>query len=292
MEWGLLKECKGFGNAVQQSIISCNDEAPLLEIIPLHELHLIIRPVNSLYEALSKEAFKRTSIVRTTVRRIRVDDLNLFSYKLQILQKQSTVPKMKRLTFAKLIAGKVEEKEIDIDSIDWSGEVHFTFLDMLITEQEDLGWLQEDYWSVFNENNEGSRVTVNDVRYLDVLKSYYIPTLKRRKELGSITFQQDDAPPHITKVVLDFLREKFDKQLISRNCDFFWPPYSPDLNPCDFYLWGYLKSKVYSNPIPETTEDLKRNIRWEIRRIKAETLKKVSENILTRLQKVISLHGS
>ncbi|KAI6653098.1 hypothetical protein LOD99_3947 [Oopsacas minuta] len=124
-----------------------------------------------------------------------------------------------------------------------------------------------------------------------MLKSYYIPTLRRRKELGRITFQQDGAPPHVAKVVLDFLREKFDKKLISRNCDFFWPPDSPDLNPCDFYLWGYLKSKVYSNPIPETTEDLKRNVRREIRRIKAETLKKVSENILTRLQEVISLQG-
>ena len=29
-----------------------------------------------------------------------------------------------------------------------------------------------------------------------------------------------------------------------------WPPQSPDLNPCDFYLWGYLKSVVY-NQLPK-----------------------------------------
>ena len=31
---------------------------------------------------------------------------------------------------------------------------------------------------------------------------------------------------------------------------------SPDLNPCDFFLWGYLKSKVYSNR-PQSIEELK-----------------------------------
>ncbi|KAJ4442441.1 hypothetical protein ANN_04027 [Periplaneta americana] len=30
-----------------------------------------------------------------------------------------------------------------------------------------------------------------------------------------------------------------------------WPPPSPDLNPLDFYLWGHLKSLVYSSPVPD-----------------------------------------
>ena len=25
-----------------------------------------------------------------------------------------------------------------------------------------------------------------------------------------------------------------------------WLPQSPDLTPCDYFLWGYLKNKVYS----------------------------------------------
>ena len=79
-------------------------------------------------------------------------------------------------------------------------------------------------------------MTVNGIRYLDMLKSYYVPVLRRRKELGSITFLQDGAPSHIANIVVEFLREKFEDQLISRNCEFLWPPYSPDLNPCDFYL--------------------------------------------------------
>ncbi|KAJ4426739.1 hypothetical protein ANN_26538 [Periplaneta americana] len=28
------------------------------------------------------------------------------------------------------------------------------------------------------------------------------------------------------------------------------PPRSPDFNPIDFYLWGHLKSLLYSSPVP------------------------------------------
>ena len=27
-----------------------------------------------------------------------------------------------------------------------------------------------------------------------------------------------------------------------------WPPYSPDLTVCDFFLWGYVKDEVYKIP--------------------------------------------
>jgi hypothetical protein len=36
-----------------------------------------------------------------------------------------------------------------------------------------------------------------------------------------------------------------------------WPPRSPDLNPCDYFSWGYLKGRVYS-PLPKTLDDLKK----------------------------------
>ena len=46
-----------------------------------------------------------------------------------------------------------------------------------------------------------------------------------------------------------------------------WPPRSPDLNPCDYYLWGFLKARVY-NPLPKTLDDLKANIEREIKKKK------------------------
>ncbi|GBN65801.1 hypothetical protein AVEN_85675-1, partial [Araneus ventricosus] len=34
-----------------------------------------------------------------------------------------------------------------------------------------------------------------------------------------------------------------------------WPSRSPDLNPCDFWLWGYLKDVVFSTPIVDSHGD-------------------------------------
>ena len=42
-----------------------------------------------------------------------------------------------------------------------------------------------------------------------------------------------------------------------------WPARSPDMTPCDFYLWGRLKNAVYKTK-PRTLEEVKRNICDEI----------------------------
>ena len=35
-----------------------------------------------------------------------------------------------------------------------------------------------------------------------------------------------------------------------------WPPRSPNLTPCDFFMWGYLKELVYHDEAVNTTEEL------------------------------------
>ena len=57
-----------------------------------------------------------------------------------------------------------------------------------------------------------------------------------------------------------------------------WPARSPDLNPCDFHLWGHLKAVVY-NPLPNTLEDLKANITREIKNIPKNVLNSVFLNL-------------
>jgi len=50
--------------------------------------------------------------------------------------------------------------------------------------------------------------------------------------------------------VTDRLHELFGNQVVSLNRPVEWPPRSPDLTPCDFFLWGYVKSRVFSSPCP------------------------------------------
>ena len=60
-----------------------------------------------------------------------------------------------------------------------------------------------------------------------------------------------------------------------------WHPRSPDLTVPDFFLSGYLKSKVYASK-PKTIDELKCNIRAEIAAITPEMLANVMQNARKR----------
>jgi len=62
--------------------------------------------------------------------------------------------------------------------------------------------------------------------------------------------------------------------VISRFGDVPWPPRSLDSAAPDFFLWGYLKSKVYSTR-PTDLHALKENIREEIANLLEETLQAI-----------------
>ncbi|GBM63572.1 hypothetical protein AVEN_173072-1 [Araneus ventricosus] len=85
---------------------------------------------------------------------------------------------------------------------------------------------------------------------------------------------------------MDLLIEIFPKRLISLRGNISWPPRSPDLLPCDYFLWGYLKSKVCKNR-PRTTEELAAALRQEIAAIPQAMARRVMKNFWVRLQKCI-----
>ena len=64
--------------------------------------------------------------------------------------------------------------------------------------------------------------------------------------------------------------------VISLRGDIGWPLRSPDLTACDFFLWCYLKAKVYERP--QTLEALKEAIRQEVAAITPEMILKVMDN--------------
>ena len=81
-------------------------------------------------------------------------------------------------------------------------------------------------------------------------------------------------PIHLV-VSLSLLREMLPGHVISLRGDIGWPPRSPDLTPCDFFLWGYLKAKV-SEQRPLTLEALKEAIRQEVAAITKTKLRGLS----------------
>ncbi|GBM82609.1 hypothetical protein AVEN_255413-1 [Araneus ventricosus] len=124
--------------------------------------------------------------------------------------------------------------------------------------------------------------TVNGTRYESLLNNQLIPALQQSGCVDSIIFMLDGAPLHIATPVKQLLNLHFgNHRIISRHFPTAWPPRSPDLNPCGFWLWGYLKDVVYEGPIPSLAE-LKNRITQHIHNITTETLRSVVEHAVLR----------
>ena len=80
--------------------------------------------------------------------------------------------------------------------------------------------------------------------YLDLLENTCIPELEQLNHqhpgtLINMHWQQDGASIHVTDEIMDFLDFYFANRVISRRRirGILWPARSPDLNPCDYFLW-------------------------------------------------------
>jgi hypothetical protein len=94
-------------------------------------------------------------------------------------------------------------------------------------------------------------------------------------------FQHDCATCHNVRKTTEFLREKFPGRVILHNGDQNWPPRSCNLTPCNFFLWGFVKSHVYANK-PQIIPELKAEIQHVIGEIELQLCRNVIENFVKR----------
>jgi hypothetical protein len=93
---------------------------------------------------------------------------------------------------------------------------------------------------------------LNSATYLDLLVTKVGPALEEvARENQEICFQQDGCPAHFGPGVRIFLNYSFPNCWIGRGGAINWPARSPDLAPCEFFLWGHLKSKIYKRRHPD-----------------------------------------
>ena len=82
--------------------------------------------------------------------------------------------------------------------------------------------------------------------YVEMLRNFLRPQLRSlRVNMEEMWFQQDGATAHTARASMTVVRQMFPQNVVLRFGDVPWPPSLPDLSACDFFLWGYLKSKVY-----------------------------------------------
>jgi len=78
-------------------------------------------------------------------------------------------------------------------------------------------------------------------------------------------FQQDSSPAHYHKDVRGYLNRNLPQRWVGdtgkeQDALMRWPPQSPDLSPCDFFFWGFVKDTVFVPPLPANLQDLRNRI--------------------------------
>lgn len=80
----------------------------------------------------------------------------------------------------------------------------------------------------------------------DILRAVVLLWAQRTFQDRPYIFQQDGAPSHTARTVQEFCKDNFHDFLAKEE----WPAASPDLNPCDFFLWGWLEQVVCCRTYP------------------------------------------
>ena len=271
----------------------------------------------SLQQSPKRSVRKRSQSLgmsRETCRRVLVNDIRAHPYRIQTLQTLTASDKKQRSAMAVKMLEKIEKTPSFLNLLWTSDEAHF-HLDGTANSKTNVFWgssrpnevatkplhspkctvlaaisARGIIGPIFIEES-GAAVTVTKERYVEVLKTFKSELQTLYPSLMSkFWFQQDGASPHTSNLSLDWLKENFGGRVISLKTDFEWAPHSPDLSPPDFFLWGYLKDRVYGGK-PRTITELKEAIREEMRDIPNSVCKNVMDNFVLRLKKCTELNG-
>ena len=94
-------------------------------------------------------------------------------------------------------------------------------------------------------------------------------------------------PQHYTALApMNVLQNIFPGRLISRFGDVPWPPRSPDLSSCDFFLWGYLKGRFYTHK-PRNLNELKDAIQQEVLTVDQQLLGWAMDDFKRRIENCV-----
>lgn len=233
---------------------------------------------------------------------------NFNPYKFSVVQKLYEGDASKRLIFCKKILEHVREGLITHRDLFVTDESYIE-LSPSINKQNMRTWGTENPHAIIEKTKVPQKIrmwmaisgtklvgpyfierTVDAAVYTqEILLRFYGELDEYEKEYA--WFQQDGTPCHTSSVSREKLKELFKERVISQKTEFEWPPRSPDLSACDFYLWGRLKGVVYKEPVPKTLAELRERIVQETAKITSEELERVFHNFLNRCQKCIDQEG-
>ncbi len=129
--------------------------------------------------------------------------------------------------------------------------------------------------------------SIGRIAYQHILDRFREAVRRRRPQLwnGNVNWVllQDGAPAHTAGSTVRYL-QYHDVSTLPH------PPYSPDLNPCDYWFFGKLKSKVRGVRYPSVAA-LQLTVTQEMNRIPAQDFAHVMDELPDRCRNIIASGG-
>lgn len=233
-------------------------------------------------------------------------------YKVHLVQELNEDDFDRRLQFCELMMERIDAEPEFLYNIVFSDEATFQ-IDGNINRHNCRFWSDTNpHWKLELHTQHQSKVNVwagilnntligpfiiegnlNAVMYEDMLRNEIVPATRAivGEDIENTWFQQDGAAPHYARNVRNYLNEVFAERWIGRRGPIEWPARSPDLSPLDYFLWGYLKSKVYVTK-PQTVQDLRRRILDEAALIPRDYIRNAISGCYSRLAHCQTVNGA
>lgn len=242
---------------------------------------LVLGSVNVEPETSTREIEMQMDVPKTSVSRI-LRKHKFHPYRLHVSQALTPADYPRRREFCNWYLQKIREDENFHNKILWTDESYFAS-NGYFNRNNVHYWAQENPHIHVPRRNQGRfgcnvwcglignrligpivfQGQLNGQRYLDFLTTEIedlldnLPLAVQR----DMWFQQDGAPAHNARVVTQYLDNRFENRILATHSETAWPPRSPDMTPLDFFLWGFLKNRVYQNRNPcNNIEELQQRI--------------------------------
>ena len=273
----------------------------------------------SVDEAPKKSIRRRSSelkISKSSLQRILKQDLHLKPYHISVHQGITTANKEKRTAMCQWFIMRVRQDNAFLKNVWFSDEAHF-YCSGNVNARNNIHWasrkpdnvIQPDLhskkataWVALSSqgiigpfwfcDENGETLTVTADRYLGML-SRFDTDLRSFCDHGAMQnqwFMQDGAAPHTARRVLSWLQEHFQDRVIGRLTSNEWAPHSPDLNPLDFFLWGYIKDQIQGETFADV-EMLKRRVDQLIKATPKTMCERAVEHFASRVKMCADRNG-
>jgi len=257
-----------------------------------------------------REASQQLQMSRFSVSK-NLKTIKFHPYKIHLHQELNEDDFDRRVQFSEVMMQRIDQQSNFLHNIVFSDEASFE-INGKINHHNFRYWSNENpHWMLEAHTQRPQKLNVwvglydnqvvgpffingnlNSETYLQLLTDQIVPSIQEivGDNFGDVWFQQDGAPPHYGRIVRNYLNDTFPNRWIGRRGTIEWPPRSPDIAPLDFFLWGYIKNKVYFTK-PRNLDELQQRIIDECAAIPPEMIRSAIDNFYVRLAHCQTVNG-